>query len=245
MASDPAIFNIIDWSHRTAPEVTDPNILIGSVEPPLSALGIRGFAYLKVGIQRPILLYSTYSSSWNSRYTSSDIDFSDPYIELAKNTLIPVLWDLEATNDAHTRFCKLALAYGIPPRGMTTGLRDPNGNDVYFSVSSNMRAIDWKRKMKGNSLILQMVGAAFHAAVSRLCPSPKIKLSPRERDTLSWAAQGKTAWETSKILGISEGTVNQYLHASRRKLKVSSKTQCVAYAQELGLLTRQHMNWQR
>ena len=35
----------------------------------------------------------------------------------------------------------------------------------------------------------------------------ELKLSPRELECLKWAAAGKTAWETSIILDISEGTV--------------------------------------
>ena len=53
------------------------------------------------------------------------------------------------------------------------------------------------------------------------------KLTKRELDALSWTAQGKTAWEVSVILGMSEKTVNFHLGNAMRKLQVSSKHQAV------------------
>ena len=72
--------------------------------------------------------------------------------------------------------------------------------------------------------------------------SPKLtkgdlpKLTKRELDVLSWTAQGKTAWEVSVILGMSEKTVNFHLGNSMRKLGVSSKHQAVLKALRLGLI---------
>lgn len=53
------------------------------------------------------------------------------------------------------------------------------------------------------------------------------KLTKRELDVLGWTAQGKTAWEVSIILGMSEKTVNFHLGNAMRKLEVSSKHQAV------------------
>ena len=46
----------------------------------------------------------------------------------------------------------------------------------------------------------------------------EINLSARELDCLQWTAAGKTAWEASVILGISERTVRFHLNAAREKL---------------------------
>ncbi|MGQ3050754.1 MAG: helix-turn-helix transcriptional regulator [Roseateles sp.] len=53
------------------------------------------------------------------------------------------------------------------------------------------------------------------------------RLTKRELDVLSWTAQGKTAWEASVILGMSEKTVNFHLGNAMRKLEVTSKHQAV------------------
>lgn len=55
-------------------------------------------------------------------------------------------------------------------------------------------------------------------------------ISSREVDCLKWIAAGKTAWETSVILGISERTVRFHLNAAREKLNCATTTQAVAKA---------------
>jgi DNA-binding CsgD family transcriptional regulator len=62
------------------------------------------------------------------------------------------------------------------------------------------------------------------------------KLTRRELDVLSWTSQGKTAWEVSVILGMSEKTVNFHLGNAMRKLGVSSKHQAVLKCVAAGLL---------
>jgi DNA-binding CsgD family transcriptional regulator len=61
-------------------------------------------------------------------------------------------------------------------------------------------------------------------------------LTARERECLSWIAQGKTGWETGAILRISERTVVFHLHNARRKLGVHNRSAAVARAVRLGLL---------
>jgi DNA-binding CsgD family transcriptional regulator len=55
-------------------------------------------------------------------------------------------------------------------------------------------------------------------------------MSARELDCLKWVAAGKTAWEASVILGISERTVRFHLNAAREKLNSATTTQAVARA---------------
>ena len=57
---------------------------------------------------------------------------------------------------------------------------------------------------------LRVLGSYFHDHVLRLHGHQldrRILLSARELDCLKWTAEGKTAWEASVILGITERTV--------------------------------------
>jgi DNA-binding CsgD family transcriptional regulator len=69
-------------------------------------------------------------------------------------------------------------------------------------------------------------------------PSPvgSPRLTARERECLLWAARGKTAWETSAILGIGEATVNNLLASAKLKLGAATRTHAVAKAITLGLI---------
>lgn len=64
-------------------------------------------------------------------------------------------------------------------------------------------------------------------------PSPP--LSPRESEIISWIALGKSSWEVSKIISISEHTVNDHIESAIRKLSAKNRTEAVAIA----LLTHQ------
>ncbi|TDR19310.1 DNA-binding response regulator [Marinicella litoralis] len=58
----------------------------------------------------------------------------------------------------------------------------------------------------------------------------KLKITRRESDVLYWVAKGKTDWEISKILTISERTVNKHLEQIYRKLEVNNRTAASAMA---------------
>ncbi|WP_172822213.1 PAS-domain containing protein [Magnetospirillum moscoviense] len=62
------------------------------------------------------------------------------------------------------------------------------------------------------------------------------ELSGREREVLLWAAQGKTAWETASILGISPKTVEFHLANCGKKLGTTAKAQTILAAARRGLL---------
>lgn len=61
-------------------------------------------------------------------------------------------------------------------------------------------------------------------------------LTNRETECLSWTAAGKTSWEISVILGISESTATFHLRNASIKLKASNRTHSVAKALHLGLI---------
>jgi DNA-binding CsgD family transcriptional regulator len=61
-------------------------------------------------------------------------------------------------------------------------------------------------------------------------------LSPREREILAWTKDGKSRWEISRILAISDETVKFHLRNVMRKLGVTNRTQAVAVALSAGLI---------
>ncbi len=59
---------------------------------------------------------------------------------------------------------------------------------------------------------------------------PRARLSAREVECLRWTAVGKTTWEISVILKLSEHTVTDYLQSAAAKLNAVNRTQAVAEA---------------
>jgi LuxR family transcriptional regulator, transcriptional regulator of spore coat protein len=70
----------------------------------------------------------------------------------------------------------------------------------------------------------------------RLGPMERGMLSPRELDALTWAAKGKTYWETARILGIAYASVHSHINSLKLKLNAVNVTHAVARGYELGLI---------
>jgi LuxR family quorum sensing-dependent transcriptional regulator len=57
-----------------------------------------------------------------------------------------------------------------------------------------------------------------------------IPLSLRERECICWVATGKTDWEISEILGISQQTVHKHVSNALKKLGAGTRAHAVAIA---------------
>jgi DNA-binding NarL/FixJ family response regulator len=66
---------------------------------------------------------------------------------------------------------------------------------------------------------------------------PEVHLTDREREVLTWVGRGKTSLEIAIILGVRERTVNFHCDQAVRRLDVTNRTQAVAKAMALGLIT--------
>lgn len=62
------------------------------------------------------------------------------------------------------------------------------------------------------------------------------QLTARECECLHWCSQDKTNWEISRILGLSERTVEHYLARANRKLGTRDRLQAVAVARRHGYI---------
>lgn len=62
-------------------------------------------------------------------------------------------------------------------------------------------------------------------------------ITTRELEVLHWAANGKTSTEIAAILSLSDHTVNTYMNSAMRKLDCVNRTQLVAKALRLHLIS--------
>jgi LuxR family quorum-sensing system transcriptional regulator CciR len=88
---------------------------------------------------------------------------------------------------------------------------------------------------KGVSLPVESFAAAHYIAtlafdgiqrVDRAQPV-RPRLTPRQRDCMILAAQGKSDWEIGKLLGISESTVHKHIEDAKRRFGVSTRIQLI------------------
>jgi len=61
-------------------------------------------------------------------------------------------------------------------------------------------------------------------------------LTERELTCLQWVAIGKTSWETGRILGLAERTINFHIQNACRKLGVHGRQAAITMALQTGQL---------
>ena len=206
--------------------------------------GIRSAAYLGADISRSWVaepyLAVTYSSDWVEHYKERRYVEIDPVIRMGMRRLLPLDWDeFGKLEGALKTFFGEAAEFGLGRRGLTIPVHGRGGDCALFTITSDLSNREWKRERFLYMRDFQLLAVHIHDKVLELegAPVSRAKLSPRELECLQWVSDGKTAWECSVILGLSEHTVRCYLESARYKLNASSNTHAVSIAHRAGLLS--------
>jgi DNA-binding CsgD family transcriptional regulator len=77
---------------------------------------------------------------------------------------------------------------------------------------------------------------ALLRAASHESRSAEGALSVREREVLNWLKEGKSSWEISVVLGVSERTINFHVYNLLGKLGAMNRLQAIAIAVRRGLI---------
>ena len=165
----------------------------------------------------------------------------DPVMARLMTQSVPVVYDQQTYVAAGVgELWEMQAPYGYRT-GIAVKLHLPGNKHFLLGVDRDEALPPSGAELMQTIAGLQLLAAHALTAADRLL-GPKIdqgdlpKLTKRELDVLSWTAQGKTAWEVSVILGMSEKTVNFHLGNAMRKLGVSSKHQAVLKCVAAGLL---------
>ena len=105
--------------------------------------------------------------------------------------------------------------------------------DIKDSVSAiKLGAFDYITKpFKNKELLANIKNALESHSIGN-----GYSLSMREKEVLKWLKKGKSSWDISIILGISERTVNFHITNIMNKLDAMTRTQAVAISIEKGLI---------
>jgi DNA-binding CsgD family transcriptional regulator len=124
--------------------------------------------------------------------------------------------------------------------GMTIPVHGPAHAFATFNVSASVSPAESEELWNLHKYDLHIIALHSHeeiikAAYAEARRKP-VHLTPRERECLLWTSRGKTAWEISVILGLSQDTVLHYLRSANEKLRVCNKTHAVVKAIITGLI---------
>ena len=193
------------------------------------------------------IFISGYPSEWWKRYTAKGYMTIDPIVMHCATRLTPISWDQvgpqENENEQIRRFMGEAREFGLNS-GISFPIHSAQGEFAMLNLASGENQVQAKSSILEAMPYASLFSAYLHEAVHRIfehqvLPLTGVRLTDREKQCLLWAAEGKTNWETSHILGVSERTVVFHLQNAADKLQVSRRQQAVARAVSLGLISPQ------
>jgi DNA-binding CsgD family transcriptional regulator len=115
-------------------------------------------------------------------------------------------------------------------RGIRPGRRQDAGDVTEGNGVNLLRVLRAGTRVfcRSNASVRRPAGPKRAGRLGRRRIVIKALLSKREREVLNWLTRGKTSWDISVILNISERTVNYHVGNIMRKLGVNSRLLAVA-----------------
>jgi LuxR family transcriptional activator of conjugal transfer of Ti plasmids len=125
--------------------------------------------------------------------------------------------------------------------GWAVPVHDASGRVTVMNFTGSRDFTQFKLTIESHRATLHATAIYLHAHVCKVKnlrnSAPEFELTPRERQCLEWAAQGKSRSDIGLIIGLSPRTVKFHLENAQRKLNVARTTQAVLRAAALGLIT--------
>ena len=179
------------------------------------------------------LINVSYSPEWLGAYLENGYAAVDPVLLTHFRQFKPQVWSKtygKAKAGPEQDFKEHASSFGLS-EGITVGQKNSTKNlGSLFSFAGR----DMGEHPRHMAVLAHLL-PHLHIALMRTAFSPtdpRALLSAREREVLQWMIEGKTNWETSRILNISERTVKFHVQNILAKLQSSTRGQAIAHALE-------------
>jgi LuxR family transcriptional regulator, quorum-sensing system regulator BjaR1 len=220
-------------------QTKDQATLIRQLSEAIAEFGFTSF--LVTGLPHATTAFSDHTilngwpDGWYRRYNDRQYYTVDAVAIQARQSVDPFFWTdvvpKQANKAVSASIMGEAHAFGLTD-GLLVPIYSVNGDQSCISMAG--KNIDRRQRVKQMLHLMSMY--VHHKAISldqRVHSKrrmPLVTLTLRERECLQWAASGKTDWETSQILQISDKTVSLYVASAMKKLSSVNRTQAVAKA---------------
>jgi LuxR family transcriptional regulator, quorum-sensing system regulator CciR len=202
-------------------------------------MGFDYFALVQIDLRRKpgdrgVIAISSYPASWVADISSGTRVEDDPAFLASCRSLVGFRWSemdriirlgrRQKVILARSRRAGISDGYTVPAHipGETNGL-------ATFAVGSSREVPERRLPMA------QLAGTFAYEAARRIRRQSEeviapVGLTPRQVDCVLLVARGKTDWEISRILGVSEETVSEHIDGARARYGVARRTQLVVRA---------------
>lgn len=185
------------------------------------------------------LQINNYPTTWNQSYEKQNYSKIDPVVAHCNRSMLPIVWSKELFS--HTP----QLWQDLQEHGLRHGW-----SQSFHQIESGLCTTLSLARKNGALSPLELYehfGYMFYVTshlsdlFARTMPKRpdkpiQPKLSPRELEVLKFSAVGKTAYEISRILCLSERTVNYHVQNVIVKLNVCNKISAVIAATRIGII---------
>lgn len=179
------------------------------------------------------LITDNYPTSWRQQYDEAGFMHVDPIVQYSMTNFLPIRWSQipVASNQAHEMFEEARInglkeGFSIPIHG----LRGEFGM-LSFATSDTRHYELNCDAIQTSQLIIPLLSHNIHnIARCHKDAAPRIELTARENQCLTWAAEGKSAWEIAKIIDTSERTVKFHIANACKKLGATNRYQAITKA---------------
>ncbi|MBX4955426.1 LuxR family transcriptional regulator [Rhizobium lentis] len=186
---------------------------------------------------KPLLIESSLPAAYIRDFDRGNMMRGCPFGVRLRESAVPQAWHLDDAVNGQAfpaELRTLMLRHAIPA-GIAMPTIAVDGRRLVFWFCGERAAL-------GQSEINELAIIILHAldaynAVRRNEESAHNALSARELEVVRWTAQGKTSIEIGQILTLSDHTVNAYMTNAIKKLDCVNRTQLVAKAIRLKLIS--------
>ena len=183
---------------------------------------------------------SNYDAAWREQYDRQGYTAVDPTVSHALTSLCPLVWSDEMyRTESEREYATEARLHGLS-EGITIPVHSRHGDvalvNLVLSSSGEAARHHVREMMICGSLLAPLTHETMRRIVKTQQMSSVPRLTKRETEVLQWISDGKSTWEISKLVGISEHGVVHHVRNVLTKFDVGSRHQAVAKAVVHGLL---------
>ncbi len=184
-----------------------------------------------------------YPQEWRDHYVEQDYLRIDPTVSHCFSKTTPIYWEHIVNTQCKENRSVDQLFAEAGSLGLRNGISFPvhciHGETAMFSMAINQLADHSREHIQQTMAIGNLFVSYVHEAIVRVPDNSLVaklnsQLTSREKECLLWTTEGKTSWEISQILNISERTVGFHINNAIKKLNVVNKQHAVARAISLG-----------
>lgn len=207
--------------------------------------GFKHFALMTApavsdSLLEPLVVESNVPRAYVREFDRMRLLSACPLVPLLKNMALPLCWSYDEQYDDGwpldfaEPLRRLARNYGVTT-GVAMSFSSSDGSMFIIRLDGDRPLLTLPQLNEVGMLMLQCF--RVFDRVRKTEPQQKSVLTARELEVLKWTSQGKTSSEIADILSLSDHTVNAYLNKAIKKLDCVNRTQLVAKAIRLRLIS--------